>query len=108
MATCYYALGETGIRWAVIMKTRNAAGETVNYATEDSDRHSIEFRKPSGAMVSHAAEYAAASGEVSWDQGASHDGLLDEVGPWTYRGVLTRASGAVIKSKWAPRLWVVA
>lgn len=107
MSSCYYALGETGIRWAVVMKTKNDAGETVNFATEDNDAHAIEFRKPSGAMVSHAAAYAAASGEVSWDQGASHDGLLDEVGPWAYRGVLTRASGTAIKSKWSARFWVV-
>ena len=107
MASCYYAVGETGIRWAVTMKTMNAAGDEVVYEARARDAHYVEFRRPSGDTVRHAAAYDGATGEVSWDQGGAHADLLDEPGAWSYRGVLVRADGETIKTGWAPRFWVV-
>jgi len=89
------------------MKTINEAGQETNYENLDGDVRSIEFRKPSGALVAHAGDYDGTTGTVSWDQGAAHSALLDEPGQWLYRGVLARADGNVIKTGWSPPFWVV-
>lgn len=91
----------------MVMKTRNADNEIVNYEAIAADRHMIEFRRPSGTYVTRPAEYDEVEGRVSYDLAASHEDLLTETGAWAYRGVLVRNDGMVIKSSWSDRFWVV-
>jgi len=108
VARCSYSLGESGIKWQVTMKTKNAAGETVPFAALPRDREHIEFRSPSGIFHLRDAEYDEAAGRLTYDQGGARDrSLLNETGAWAYRGSIERATGEVIRSSWSGRFWVV-
>ena len=99
-----YALGEAGIVWALGLRTEVADGDPVAFTTSSTDRYTIEFRTPSGLLVPRPATYA--DGTMTYDQG-NDTSLLSETGLWTYRAVITRRAGAVIKSPYAAPFWVV-